>query len=29
MIRTSCVLSLLLAAAAPALAQSQKIGAPP
>ena len=29
MIRTSCVLSLLLVAAAPALAQSQKIGAPP
>jgi len=29
MIRTSCVVSLLLVAAAPALAQSQKIGAPP
>jgi hypothetical protein len=29
MIRTSCVVSLLLVAAAPALAQQQKIGAPP
>jgi hypothetical protein len=29
MIRTSCVVSLLLIAAAPALAQQQKIGAPP
>jgi hypothetical protein len=29
MIRTSCVVSLLLVAAAPALAQQQKVGAPP
>src|ERR1700750_3316656 len=29
MIRTSCMVALLLAAAVPALAQEQKIGAPP
>src|SRR5215467_7371971 len=29
MIRTSCMVSLLLVAAAPALAQQQKIGVPP
>jgi hypothetical protein len=29
MVRTSCVVSLLLVAAAPALAQQQKVGAPP